>query len=78
MGQMIDLLGYLASGIILISFAVKDIIKLRIINSIGSVVWIVYGTLINNNPTIFVNIAVLMIHIWWLIKNKLNNGNYFK
>lgn len=78
MGQMIDLVGYLASGIILISFAVKDIIKLRIINSIGSVVWIVYGTLINNNPTIFVNIAVLMIHIWWLIKNKLNNGNYFK
>lgn len=75
---MIDLVGYLASGIILISFAVKDIIKLRIINSIGSVVWIVYGTLINNNPTIFVNIAVLMIHIWWLIKNKLNNGNYFK
>lgn len=75
---MIDLIGYLASGIILISFAVKDIIKLRIINSIGSVVWIVYGTLINNNPTIFVNIAVLMIHIWWLIKNKLNNGNYFK
>ena len=75
---MIDLIGYLASAIILISFAVKDIIKLRIINSIGSVVWIVYGVLINNNPTIFVNIAVLMIHIWWLIKNKLNNKNYFK
>jgi hypothetical protein len=75
---MIDLIGYLASAIILISFAVKDIIKLRIINSIGSVVWIVYGGLINNNPTIFVNIAVLMIHIWWLIKNKLNNKNYFK
>lgn len=69
---MIDLIGYLASTIILISFAVKDIIKLRIINSIGSIVWIIYGYLISNNPTIFVNIAVLLIHFTWLIKNRLN------
>ena len=71
---MIDLIGYLAATIVLISFAVKDIIKLRIINSIGSIVWIVYGTLINNPPTIFVNVAVLIIHTWWLIRNKLNNN----
>ena len=69
---MIDLIGFLASAIILVSFAVKDIIKLRIINSIGSVVWIIYACLIHNNPTIFVNVAVLIIHTWWLIKNKLN------
>jgi len=75
---MIDLIGYLAATIVLIYIAVKDIIKLRIINSIGSIVWIVYGTLINNPPTIFVNVAVLIIHTWWLIRNKLNNKNYLK
>jgi hypothetical protein len=69
---MIDLLGFIASIIILISFAVKDIIKLRIVNSIGSIVWIIYGCIINNNPTIFVNVAVLIIHSWWLIKNYYN------
>ncbi len=66
---MIDLLGFVASLIVLISFTVKDMIKLRVINSIGSVVWIAYGCLINNTPTIFVNVAVLTIHTWWFIKN---------
>ena len=69
---MIDLIGFIASAIVLISFTVKDMIKLRFINSIGSVVWIIYGSLINNTPTMFVNIAVLTIHMWWLIKNHSN------
>ena len=69
---MNDLIGFIASAIVLISFTVKDMIKLRVINSVGSIVWIVYGVLINNFPTIFVNVAVLVIHTWWLFKNYSN------
>jgi len=64
----IDLIGYIATAFILISFCVKDMIPLRIINSVGSILWIWYGININSNPTIFVNIAVLIIHSVWLIK----------
>jgi hypothetical protein len=72
---MIDLIGFIASAIVLISFTVKDMVKLRVINSAGSIVWIVYGGLINNLPTIFVNVAVLVIHMWWLFKNYSSKKN---
>lgn len=41
---------------------------LRIINSMGSVLWIWYGISIKSNPTIFLNLAVLVIHLVWLIR----------
>ncbi len=65
---MIDLIGYIATAFILISFCVKDMVSLRIINSVGSVLWIWYGISIKSNPTIFVNLAVLVIHLVWLMR----------
>ena len=65
---MIDLIGYIATAFILVSFCVKDMTPLRIINSMGSVLWIWYGISIKSNPTIFLNLAVLVIHLVWLIR----------
>jgi len=71
---MIDLIGWIASLVVLSSMTFKTMWKLRLVNSIACVVWISYGYLISNNPTIFVNFAILVTHIIWFNKNKIH-GN---
>ena len=66
---MIDIVGYIGTALILISFTIEDMFKLRVVNSIGSIVWIGYGIGIGANPTILVNACVLCIHTYWFIKH---------
>ncbi len=68
---MIDIFGYIGTILILYSFTIENIYKLRLINSIGSVFWIIYGIGISAGPTILVNSCVLCIHTYWFIKHKL-------
>jgi Flp pilus assembly protein protease CpaA len=67
---MIDALGWIATAVVVGSFAIQDIRKLRIMNMIGSVLWIAYGFLKQDNPIIFVNISIIIVHTYWFIKNR--------
>lgn len=67
---MIDLLGWIATGFVLFSFTIQNIRKLRWVNLSGSLLWIVYGFLKQDNPVIFVNISIVFIHSYWFIKNR--------
>ena len=82
---MIDIIGYIGMAVILYSFTIENIYKLRLVNSIGSIVWIIYGLGIMAGPTIMVNSCVLAIHLHWFYKNRKkkqkktksdNNENY--
>jgi NADH:ubiquinone oxidoreductase subunit 6 (subunit J) len=76
---MIDIFGYIGTVLILYSFTIENIYKLRLINSIGSVFWIIYGIGIMAGPTILVNSCVLCIHTYWFIKHRKNkNANNTK
>ena len=76
---MIDIFGYIGTVLILYSFTIENIYKLRLINSIGSVFWIIYGIGIMAGPTILVNSCVLCIHTYWFIKHsKKKNANNTK
>ena len=66
---MQDILGWIGTALILYSFTLNDIKKLRIVNMIGSIAWIVYGIQMDIMPTIFVNTCILIIHLHWLFKN---------
>jgi hypothetical protein len=72
---MIDLLGWLSSVVVLVSMTFKTMWKLRLTNSIACIMWICYGYFILNNPTMFVNLAILITHIIWFVKNKTNEEN---
>jgi len=66
--------GYLASFVIMIAFVMKNIITLRIINSIGAILFIVYGILLLTSwPIIITNVFVLGINIFYLAKHIINN-----
>ena len=67
---MVEVIGIFASIIVLLSFIMKDIKSIRIINISGSVLFVVYGILINSFATWFLNGALIIVHIVYLIKNK--------
>ena len=62
-----DLVGYFASAIVLISFIVKDVRKIRIVNSFGCALFVVYGILLGWNwPIIITNVAIMLVNAYYL------------
>lgn len=73
---MYEIIGVIASVIVLISFVMNGEKKIRIINIIGAILFIVYGILINAFSVWFLNGALLFVHVYKLIKlNKDNKTN---
>ena len=57
-------IGYLASLILMISFLMKNIITLRTINSIGAILFIVYGFMLATSwPIIITNVFILGVNL---------------
>ncbi len=63
-------MGYLASAGVLLSFLMRDIKKLRIVNSIGCAFFIVYGFLLGSIPVIVTNIAIIGVNFYYLFIKK--------
>ena len=61
-------LGLIASAFVLISFIMTHQIKIRIINMVGCVAWVIYGFLRPSYSTAIMNGAVFIVHIIYLTK----------
>ena len=67
---MIDILGWVATAVVVISFTVKDMLWLRVVNGTGAALWFIYGGLKGDIPLLVVNILILMAHIHWYYKKQ--------
>lgn len=67
-----EYIGYLASLMVLLSFTMKDVKKLRLVNMLGCVLFITYGflmpTLRIGLPIIIANSAILLVNMFYLLK----------
>lgn len=75
--NFLEILGYIASLIVLISLLMSSIIKLRWINLLGSAVFSAYGFLIGAFPVGFMNLCICIINIYYLYKI-YGTKEYFK
>lgn len=66
-----EILGTIASSIVLISFLMKGEKNIRLVNILGAVMFVVYGIMINAFSVWFLNGALVLIHIYKLIKQKI-------
>lgn len=64
----IELVGYLASILIVISLTMSSIVKLRIINSIGCSLFVVYGIVLGAIPVAISNGLIIFINLYYLHK----------
>ena len=66
--MIIEAVGYIGSALVLISFLMVSVVKLRVVNSIGSVIFTVYAFIIHSYPTAIMNLCLVIINIYYLIK----------
>lgn len=68
MGFLIELFGYLGSTLVVVSMLMSSVVKLRVINTIGSIISGTYAFIIGSFPLAFMNICLIIINIYNLMK----------
>ena len=67
-----EILGIVASSFIILAFLFKDVKIIRILDSMGALLYIIYGILIPSPSIIFLNTVLILIQIYRLIELKRN------
>jgi hypothetical protein len=62
----VELVGYVASALVVLSLAMTSVVRLRWISLAGSVTFTVYGVLIGSVPIVLTNAAIAVINVWYL------------
>lgn len=67
---IVNWVGYAAMATVLVSFLMKSVTRLRLINSLGCLFFVIYGFLLEpiSMPIIITNTAILIINLYYLIK----------
>lgn len=63
---IIEMIGYLGSALVLVSFLMASVVKLRVINSVGGLIFAVYALLIHSYPTALMNFCLVGINLYYL------------
>ncbi|THA09850.1 YgjV family protein [Rodentibacter pneumotropicus] len=66
----IELLGYMATFFVATSFLFKSIVYLRIVNSIGDVLFVIYGVIIDAYPVAVLNAFLVCVNLYQLYRLK--------
>ena len=66
--NMLEMVGYLGSVLVIVSMLMTSVVRLRVINIIGSAIFTVYAILIKSYPTAFLNACLVIINIHQLRK----------
>ena len=72
----IEAFGYLGSFLILVSMLMTSVLKLRIINTIGSIIFTIYAIIIHSYPTALMNFALIIVNLYFLFKMTKTENHY--
>ena len=70
------IIGYIASIILAISLLMKSLIRLRVLNGIGALIYIIYGVMIKAYPVAILNGIIFFIDLFFLLQ-MLKRRDYF-
>ena len=63
-------IGIIGSVLVLTSFLMKDIKKIRIVNIFGALLFVIYGIWTNTFATWFLNGMLIIIHLIYIVRKK--------
>lgn len=75
--MVLELVGYVASALVAVSLMMSSILRLRLINLLGSAAFTVYGVLIDAYPVAVVNLLIVFINLYYL-RAMLRTREYFR
>ena len=73
---ILEAIGYLGSALIVVSMLMTSVVKLRVINSVGCLIFMVYAICIKSYPTAAMQLALMIINITKIKKLALTDTNY--
>ncbi len=68
--NLVEWVGYAAMITLMVSFMMKDIKKLRIINTVGCLLFVAYGFLLGSYPVIITNAFISLVNFYYLFIKK--------
>lgn len=74
--MLLELIGYLGSALVVVSLMMSSVVKLRIFNTTGSLVSATYAFIIRSYPLALMNICIILINTFNLIKLLGSNKQY--
>jgi uncharacterized protein with PQ loop repeat len=68
----VEWIGYAAMATVLVSFLMKSVNKLRIVNAFGCLLFVLYGVVLSpaSKPIIITNLAILCINLYYVLIRK--------
>lgn len=69
--NLVECLGYLASVLVAISFVMKSMNKLRFVNMVGAICFVVYAVAINAIPVALINLFTVCINVYYLTRKNV-------
>jgi|TARA_B100001057_G_scaffold121415_1_gene120156 hypothetical protein len=66
--NLLEIVGWVATFVVIGSFLVNDMLKLRSINLVGATLWLIYGIIASSYSIMFLNIVVMSIQIFKISK----------
>lgn len=71
-----EIIGYTGSFLVIVSMLMTSVVKLRVINTIGSVIFAVYALCIHSYPTAAMQVCLIVINIISLYKLLSKKNTY--
>ena len=59
-----EAIGWTAASVVILSYLFKDVVKLRVAQICGAVLWMSYGFLIASLPVVVANVLVVVVACW--------------
>lgn len=67
---MVEIIGIIATLFILLAFSLNDKKLIRLVDSIGAALFVIYGILINSLSVWLLNICLIIINLYKIKNNK--------
>ncbi len=68
--QPVEIIGILAGVVVLSSFLQKGEIKIRLLNLVGAVLFVIYGLLISSLSVWLINFLLVLVNIFFIFKRR--------
>ena len=66
--MLIEIFGYIGSVLVVVSMLMSSIVKLRVVNTIGSIVSGIYALIVGALPLVLMNACLIVINVYNLFK----------
>lgn len=74
--MIVEMIGYIGSILVVISVLMSSLVKLRVINSAGALIFAIYALIIKSYPTALMNFCLVAINAYYLVRLKRQERHF--